>query len=47
MPRLQSRTATPKLPPIPEVVWQQPQQTHLIDMHKNSITNIKHKTDEE
>ena len=26
--------------PTPEVVWQQPQQTYLIDIHKNSITNI-------
>ena len=22
------------LPPIPQVVWQQPQETHLIDIHK-------------
>ena len=26
------------LPPIPEVVWQQPQETHVINIHK-TLTN--------
>ena len=48
MPRLHSgaatdRPETTKLPPIPEVVWKQPQEIHLIDKYKNSITNIKRK----
>ena len=30
------------LPPIPEVVWQQPQETFLIDIHK-TLTNETHK----
>ena len=41
------RPETTKLPPIFEVVWQQPQETHLIDMYKNSTTNIKGKSDVE
>ena len=49
MPRLHSgadidRPEATKLPPIPEVVWQQLQETHSIDMHKNSTTNIKNST---
>ena len=45
MPRLHSgaaidRPETTKPPPIPEVVWQQPQETHLIDINNNSTTNI-------
>ena len=41
MPRLHSGAAidiqeTTKLPPIPEVVWQQLQETHLIDKHNKS-----------
>ena len=48
MPRLHCGAAvdipeTTKLPPIPEDVWQQPQETHLIDIHKNSTTNIQRK----
>ena len=44
MPRLHSgaaidRSETTKLPQTPEVVWQQPQETHLIDIHKESIIN--------
>ena len=47
-PRLHSgaaidRPETGKRPPIPEVVWQQPQETHVIDIHKNSTTNIERK----
>ena len=30
------------LPPIPEVVWQQPQETHLTNFH-NDLTNKTHK----
>ena len=30
------------LPPIPEVVWQQPQETHLTNIH-NDLTNKTHK----
>ena len=30
------------LPPIPEVVWQQPQETHLTNIH-NILTNETHK----
>ena len=49
MPRFHSgaaidRPETTKLPPIPEVVWKQPQETHLIDIHKNSTTNINNST---
>ena len=52
MPRLHSRAAidrpeTTKLPPIAEVVWQQPQETHFFDKHKNSTTNNKSKNDVE
>ena len=49
MPRLHSGAATDrpevthlKLPPIPEVVWQQPQETHLTSIH-NGLTNETHK----
>ena len=50
MPRLHSGTAidrpeTFKIPPIPEVVWQQLQETHSIDIYKNSTTNSKRKND--
>ena len=34
------RPETTELTPIPEVVWQQPQETHLIDMYKNWTTNF-------
>ena len=49
MPRLHSGAAidkleTTKLPPIPEVVWQQSQEFYLSDMYKNSTTNIKNST---
>ena len=49
MPRLHSRAAidrpeTTKLPPFPEAVWYQPQDTHLSDMLKNSTTNINNST---
>ena len=49
-PRLHSRAAfdrpeTTILPPIPEVVWQQLHETHLIVMHKKSTTNIQRKND--
>ena len=45
MPRLHSgaandRPETIKLPPIPEVVWQQPQESHLNNIHKTLITEI-------
>ena len=48
MPRLHSgaaidRPETTKLPPIPVVVWQQPQETHSIDIHKRSTNNYKRK----
>ena len=49
MPRLHSGAATDrpevthlKLPLIPEVVWQQPQETRLISIH-NDLTNATHK----
>ena len=49
MPRLHSGAATDrpevthlKLPPIPEVVWQQLQETHLTNLH-NDLTNKTHK----
>ena len=49
MPRLHSGAALDRpgvthltLPPIPEVVWQQPQETHLIKIH-NDLTNETHK----
>ena len=48
MPRLHSEAATDKpeethltLPPIPEVVWQQPQETYLNKIH-NDLTNQTH-----
>ena len=49
MPRLHSgasidRPETTKLPPIPEVVWQQPQDSHLSDMYKNSTVNFNNST---
>ena len=49
MPRLHSgaaidRPETNKLPTIPQVVWQQPQETHLSDMYKNSAININNST---
>ena len=49
MPRIYSidKPETTKLPPILEVVWQQPQETQLIEIHKNSTINIKHKMDVE
>ena len=52
MPRLYSgatidRPETTKLPPISEVVWQQPRETQLIDIYKNSKTNIEPKKDVE
>ena len=49
MPRLHSGAAIDRpevthltLPPIPEVVWQQPQETHLTNIH-NVLTNETHK----
>ena len=49
MPRLHSGAATDRpevthltLPPIPEVVWQQPQETYLTTIHNDS-TNETHK----
>ena len=49
MPRLHSGNAIERpeiieLPPIPEVLWQQPQETHLSDMYKNSTTNFNNST---
>ena len=49
MPRRHSgaandRPETTKLPPIPEVVWQQPQETHLTNIHKTSTTEINENT---
>ena len=48
MPRLHSGAATDRpeathltLPPIPEVVWQQPQETYLNNIH-NDLTNKTH-----
>ena len=51
MPRLHSvaaidRLETAKPQSVPEVVWQQPEQTHLIDMYENSTPNNKRKNDE-
>ena len=50
MPRLHSGAATDRpevthltLPPIPEVVWQQPQETHVTNIHK-TLTNETHKS---
>ena len=50
MPRLHSgaaidRPETTKLPSIPEVVWQQLQESRLIDMYKNSTTILQRKND--
>ena len=49
MPRVHSGAATDRpevthltLPPIPKVVWQQPQETHLTTIHNDS-TNETHK----
>ena len=49
MPRLHSGAAIDRpevthltLPPIPEVVWQQPQETRLTNIH-NDLTNETHK----
>ena len=49
MPRLHSGATTDRpeathftLPPIPEVVWQQPQETYLNNIH-NDLTNKTHK----
>ena len=49
MPRLHSgavidrlETTHITLPPIPEVVWQQPQETHVPNFHQN-LTNETHK----
>ena len=49
MPRLHSAAATDrqetthlKLPPIPEVVWQQPKETHVFNIHK-TLTNETYK----
>ena len=52
MPRLLSvaaidRPQTTKLPTVPEVVWEQPQETHLIDIQKNSTTDFQRKNDVE
>ena len=41
------RPDTTKLPPIPEVVWQQPQEAHLIDIQNKSTNNTKNKNDAE
>ena len=45
MPRVHSGAATDRpevthltLPPIPEVAWQQPQETHLTNIHTSSTT---------
>ena len=49
MPRLRSGAATDRpeathltFPPIPEVLWQQPQETYLSNIH-NDLTNKTHK----
>ena len=42
-----NRPETAKLPPIPEVVWQQPQEANSIDMYKNATTDIQCKNDVE
>ena len=52
MPCLQSGTAldrpeATKLPPIPEFVRQQTQETHSIDIHNKSTHNINPKNDVE
>ena len=38
------RLETTKLPPITEVIWQQPQETQIVDMYKNSTRNINNST---
>ena len=50
MPRLHSRAAIDRpettnltLPPIPKIVWQQPQETQLTNIHKTSINEIHKK----
>ena len=52
MPRLHSlaaidRPETTKFPPIQKVVWQEPQETHLNDIHIKSTNNIQRKNDVE
>ena len=63
MPRLHSGAAIDrpetthlKLPPIPEVVWQQPQGTHVPNIHKtptnetyetNQVPESEHRSDVE
>ena len=52
MPRLHSgaaidRLETIKLPPVAEFVWQQRQETHLIDIPNKSTNNNKRKNDVE
>ena len=49
MPRFHSGAATDRLetthlalPPIPEVVWQQPQETHIPKIYQ-TLTNETHK----
>ena len=51
MPRLHSGAAIDrpetthlKLPPIPEVVWQQPQETHVLNIYQNLTNEIYKKT---
>ena len=48
MPRLHSGAAIDRpetthitLPPLPEVVWQQPQETHVLNIYQN-LTNETH-----
>ena len=52
MPRLHSgvavdRPETTKFPPLPEVVWQQHQETQLNDVHNKSTNNVERKNDVE
>ena len=49
MPRLHSGAAIDRpetthktLPPLPEVVWQQPQETHVLNIYQN-LTKETHK----
>ena len=51
MPRLHSGAATDRpeithltLPPIPEVVWQQPEDTHVNNTHKTLTDEIQTNT---
>ena len=51
MPRLHSGAAVDRpettnltFPPIPEVVWQQPQETHLTNIHEVSTTDTHKNT---